>query len=854
MQNAATTSSRRQAARFRPSNLAVACFGMVVAGASYLQLEAARPQEPRRPATIPGRAEAGEVLNKYCITCHNARLKTGGLALDSLDLSRVGERAEVWEKVATKLRTREMPPPGRPRPDAGTYVATTNAVEAALDAAAAADPNPGRVAVHRLNRAEYANAVRDLLGLEIDSRALLSAEHEAQEGFDNVASVLSASPALIENYLSAARIVSRLAIGDPTLNPVVKTFNISKLVVQDEQMSDDLPFGSQGGALIRYHFPLDGEYTIKVLLRRQLYAYIMGLGEPHQLDIRLDGVRLKRFTVGGEAKGMTMPLTFAGNTQGDPDFELYMHNADAGLEVRVPVKAGVHEIGVSFVRRFWEPESFVQPPPTGFFKVTNENYHGNPAVEFVMIGGPYNRQIPKDSPTRQRIFVCYPKRTTASEAARGKGTPQAERAAGGGTPAFKEEADCAQKILSALAARAFRRPVDADDLRMVMDFYRAGRSEENFAEGIRRGLEWILSAPSFLFRIEHEPRRSTPKSDVRRRGLSDLELASRLSFFLWSSIPDDELIGLASSGKLKEPVVLDQQVRRMLRDSRSKALVDNFATRWLELSKLSAVVLDTDLYSEFDENLREAMAEETKLFVADQLREDRSALELLSADYTFLNERLARHYGVSNIYGNHFRRVTMSDGRRGGLLGQASILTVTSYANRTSVVTRGKWVLANLLGAPPPPPPPDVPALKEAGMDGQPRSLRERMEMHRKNPACATCHMRMDPIGFSLENFDADGTWRTVSDGAPIDASASLPDGTQFEGVSGLRSLLVSHKEDFARTLTAKLLAYAIGRGIEYYDLPAVRKIARDAAAKDYRWSSIIAGIVKSPPFTMSGT
>jgi hypothetical protein len=562
-----------------------------------------------------------------------------------------------------------------------------------------------------------------------------------------------------------------------------------------------------------------------VLLRRQLYAYIVGMGEPHQLDVRLDGVRLKRFTVGGEAKGMTMPLTFAGNTQGDPDFELYMHSADAGLEVRVPVKAGAHEVSVSFVRRFWEPEGIVQPSPqTGFAKVTNESYHGNPAVEFVVIGGPYGSAAPGDTPSRRKIFTCRPK-DAASE-----------------TP-------CAQKILAALAARAYRRPVGGDDFPTLMDFYKTGRAEASFDEGIRRGLEWILASPSFLFRVDREPAKIRAGSAYR---LHDLELVSRLSFFLWSSIPDDGLLALASSGKLKDPGVLDQQVRRMLRDSRSQALVDNFASRWLELSKLPGVVPDTDLYREFDENLRDGMVVETKLFVADQIREDRGLLELLTADYTFLNERLARHYGIPNIYGSNFRRVTLPDGRRGGLLGQASILTVTSYPNRTSVVVRGKWALANLLGAPPPPPPPDVPALKEAGMDGQPRSLRDRMEVHRKNPACASCHQRMDPIGFALENFDADGKWRTLSDGVPIDASASLPDGTRFEGVAGLRSLLAAHKEDFARTLTAKLLAYAIGRGIEYYDQPAVRKIARDAAANDYRWSSIIAGIVNSTPFTMS--
>jgi len=516
-------------------------------------------------------------------------------------------------------------------------------------------------------------------------------------------------------------------------------------------------------------------------------------------------------------------LTFAGNTQGDPEFELYMHNADAGLEVRAPVKAGLHEVGVSFVRNLWEPENYVQPIQTGFAKVTNERYHESPAVDSVMIGGPYGAVSAGDSASRRRVFVCRPIDGTSEEA-------------------------CAQKILSTLATRAFRRPLTTEDTDRLMGFYRAARRDADFDEGVRRGVEWVLAAPSFLFRIEQDPPDAAAGSPFR---LNDIQLASRLSFFLWSSIPDDELLTLAINGRLGDPKVLDAQVRRMLKDPRSSALVDNFATRWLELNKLAGVVLDTDLYDHFDENLRDAMAQETKLFVADQLRADRSVLDLLNADYTFLNERLARHYGIPNVYGSNFRRVTLPDARRGGLLGQASILTITSYANRTSVVRRGKWVLANLLGAPPPPPPADVPALKEAGAEGQPRALRERMEVHRKDPVCAGCHRRMDPIGFSLENFDADGAWRTRSDDVAIDASASLPDGTRFEGIEGLRTVLTSHKEDFARTFTTRLLGYAIGRGIEYYDLPAVRQIARQAATTDYRWSSLILGVVHSVPFTM---
>jgi mono/diheme cytochrome c family protein len=763
------------------------------------------------------------MIRQYCTGCHNAKLKTAGVVLNAADLDRIADHPDLWEKVARKLRTGEMPPAGMPRPDKATYATVAAELETALDAAAAAKPNPGRVPVHRLNRAEYAAAIRDLVGLTIDAKALLSSDDSDQEGFDNVASVLSVSPVLLENYLSAAHTISRLAVGDPTLPPSVETVKYAKVLPQDDQMSDGLPFGSQGGGLIRHHFPLDGEYTIKVLLRRQFYEYIVGLGEPHQVDIRLDGVRLKRVTLGGEDHGLTMPEGFAGNTQGSPEFEVYMHTADAGLEVRVPVKAGEHEVSVSFVKRYWEPEGVLQPQQIGFARTTNEYYHGNPAVEFVMIGGPYGAVSHGDSPSRRKIFICTPNLAAAED-------------------------PCARKILSSLATRAYRRPVSDEEVNTLLDFYRSGRTEKDFDTGIQRGLERVLAAPSFLFRVEGVPANAKTGSAYR---LSDLDVASRLSFFLWSSVPDEELLNLASRGRLKDPKVLEQQVQRMLRDARSQALVDGFANRWLGLSKLAGIVPDTDLYREFDESLRESMAKETQVFVASQLQENRSVVELVTANYSFVNERLARHYGIPNIYGPRFRRVPFADGVRGGLLGQASMLAVTSYPNRTSVTLRGRWLLANLLGAPPPPPPPDVPALKDPGQDGQPQSLRQRMELHRQSPVCASCHQRMDPLGFSLENFDALGKWRAESDGAPIDAAASLPDGTRFEGIAGLRQLIGSHKEDFVRTFTEKLLAYAIGRGIEPSDYPAIRKISRDAASQDYRWSAIIWGVVNSPAFTM---
>ncbi len=759
------------------------------------------------------------VLDKYCLTCHNARLKTAGLALDLANIDRVGDSPETWEKVARKLRTREMPPPGAPRPDDGTYRGVVSSLENALDAAADAAPHPGRVPVHRLNRTEYTNAVRDLLALDVDGRSLIADEPDSH-GFDNVASVLTVSPALLESYLSAASTVSRLAVGDPTLNPVVDTFKVPTSMVQDDRANERQPFGSRGGTTVRYHFPLDGTYSIKVVLKRQLYLYLIGMGESHQIDLRLDGVLLKRFTIGGEGKGSTAPESFAGNTQGDREWEIYMHTADAGLEVRVPIKAGTREVGVSFVREHWEPEGVLQPPQRGFARTTNELYFGEPGVDSVLVGGPYNPAGAGDTPSRRKIFVC---RTPTDQ--------------------------CATRILSTLARRAYRRPVTDAEVATLLDFYRAGRADGGFDMGIQRGLRRILSAPAFLFRVEHEPPQLAAGTPYR---LNPIDLASRLSFFLWSSIPDDELMELAVRGTLGDPAVLERQVRRMLHDARSQALIDNFANQWLKLGRLPGIVPDVDEFPDFDENLREAVQQETRLFVASQLREDRSVVDLIGANYTFVNERLARHYGIPNVYGSHFRRVVFNDGVRGGLLGQASILTATLYPNRTSPVLRGRWLLESLLGSPPPAPPPDVPALKENGANGERLSVRERLEAHRKNPGCAVCHVRMDPLGFSLENFDALGKWRTTSDGSPVDASASLPDGSHFDGVAGLRSLLLNHREDFVRTFTDRLLSYSIGRGTEPADWPAIRKIVRDTASEDHRWSSIIMAIVESTPFGMS--
>jgi hypothetical protein len=749
-------------------------------------------------------------------------MRVGGLALDDVDADRIGAAPDLWEKVARKLHTREMPPAGVRRPDDDTYRSLIAAIEGPLDAEAEASPRPGRVPVHRLNRAEYANAVRDLLALDVDGRQLIADEPDGH-GFDNAASVLTASPALIESYLSAAATVSRLAVGRSAA-AVVDTFKIPTAMVQDDRADERQPFGSRGGVSVRYQFPIDGSYTIKVVLKRQLYRYLIGMGEPHQIDLRLDGALLKRFTIGGEGRGLTAPESFAGNTQGDPGWEVYMHTADEGLEVRVPVKAGARDVSVSFLRQRVEPEGVLQPPQRGFARTTNEVYFGEPAVESLLVGGPYDASKAHETPSRRRIFLCRP----------------ATRAA---------EEPCARRILSTLARRAYRRPVTEVDVHTLLDFYRAGRKDGDFDLGIERGLRRLLSAPAFLFRVEHEP-----SSVVAGRAftVSPIDLASRLSFFLWSSIPDDELLAAAVNGTLANRAVVERQVARMLRDERSRALADNFVFQWLQLGRLAGVVPDADEFPDFDENLREAMQQETRLFVGGQIRENHSVVDLVAADYSFLNERLARHYQVPNVYGSRFRRVEFADGIRGGLLGQASILTATSYPNRTSPVLRGRWLLETLLGAPPPPPPPDVPLLKDNGADGERRSVRERLEAHRKNPSCAICHVRMDPLGFSLENFDALGKWRTASDGAPVDASASLPDGSRFDGVSGLRTLLVSHPDDFVRTFTERLLSYAIGRGTEAGDLPSVRKIVRESASQDYRWSAIIAGIVRSAPFSMS--
>jgi hypothetical protein len=821
------------------SAVLLCCLGAIAPQPTYVTAFSEKPGSPQQSAGTlvaethmqissaqASAAPVKAVLDKYCVNCHNQRLKTAGLMLDAIDAGNVVPDAATWEKVVLRLRQREMPPSPMPRPDEATYNAVVFQLEAQLDAASAAKPNPGRVAVHRLNRTEYSNAIRDLLGIEIEAQSILPGDLPDRQNFDNTASVLSISPALLENYLSAAHTISRLAVGDAKANPM-STYRVPANLKQDDWMGDDLPFGSQGGVVVRHYFPGDGEYKIKLRLRRQLYDYIIGIGEPHEVHIRLDGALVKRFTIGGEAKGMTTPENFPGDTQGDPEWEEYMHNADDGLEVVVTVEAGMRSVGAAFVRSFWEPEGIEQPPQIeSFARTDNELYFGQPGVGAISIDGPLSSKTSGLSTASQKLFSCRPK-------------------------AGEPPAVCAREILSRLGTRAYRRPVTEEEVKVLLSFYEAGSADGGFEGGIQQGVERILAAPSFLFRVER-PSKDTGMNTVYR--LSDLDLASRLSFFLWSSIPDDELLDLAARQKLHEPAILENQVQRMLGDYRSAALADNFANQWLKLDSLSGVVPDIYEYPDFDENLRAAMAEETRLFVASHIKEDRPVMDLFSANYSFINERLAKHYQIPDVYGSHFRRVTFADGIRAGLLSNASILTVTSYPNRTSPVLRGKWIMNNLFGSLIPPPPPDVPALKEAGTEGAPPSIRARLELHRQNPVCAGCHQRMDPLGFLLENFDPLGKWRTASDGVPVDAGATLAGGAHFDGLSGLQKLLIVRKDNVVQNLTDKLLSYAIGRGLEHYDYPAVRKIMKSAAPGDYRWSALITGIVKSMPFTMAAS
>jgi hypothetical protein len=764
--------------------------------------------------TLSAQSDYRAVLDKYCVTCHNDKTKTAGLALDKMDLARVPENAEVWEKVIRKVRVGMMPPQDVPHPDDATRRALVAWLQTTLDREAAAKPNPGRPLAHRLNRAEYANAIRNLLALDVDSSSLLPPDDSAY-GFDNIADVLGASPVLLERYLSAAGKISALAVGDPATGAGSQVFRVRQDASQDVHI-EGLPIGTVGGLVARTTLPLDGEYALQTKLFRTNLGAMRGLEYPNQFELTVDGERVHLASFGGDA-----------------DFKAALENITAAADavearfmVRVPLKAGPHEIGVAFLKRSATENSLRLQP---FVRSSNDTLDpsGHPHIETFTITGPFNAKGTGDTPSRQKIFVCRP-------------------------AAASEEDACANKIISTLAHRAYRGTDTASDLQRLMSFYRAGRQGGSFDAGIQGALERILASPKFLIRAERDPAGASAGAVFR---VTDLDLASRLSFFLWSSISDDELLQVASQGRLKDPAVLEQQTRRMLADPKADALVTNFAGQWLYLRNLRDMIPNSVDFPDFDDNLRQSLARETELFFGSIMHEDRNVLDLMTANYTFLNERLAKHYGVPNIYGSHFRRVTLTDDARRGLLGKGSILMVTSHTDRTSPVVRGKWVLDNLLGAPPPPMPANVPPLNENNRaGGRVLTMRERMEEHRSNAYCAGCHKIMDPIGFSLENFDAIGAWRTREGGTGgtlIDASGQMLDGTRVNGPVELREALLRQPEIFVGTMTEKLMTYALGRGVAYYDMPTVRAIVRDAAKQDYRFSALILGIVKSTPFQM---
>jgi mono/diheme cytochrome c family protein len=781
------------------------------------------------PSTAPTSAgavtPAGDLVASYCVSCHNERLKTGNLALDKADARQVANSAETWEKVIVKLRGRAMPPPGSRRPDSATYDRAAGWLEDALDAAAAAHPDPGRPGgLHRLNRTEYANAVRDLLGVGIDAKTMLPPDQQAY-GFDTNADALSMEPSLLDRYLTAATKVARLAVGDPTMPPAFVRYgavegnaNEQTWLWQTDRLGEEFPLGSRGGVVARHFFPVDADYVIKLRLQRTSADVIRGLNAQSHIEIRVDGARVGEFTLGDPM--LTVPNAgYDANVRNGP-----LTNADDALQVRVPVKAGLRTVVATILK-----VDNAAPEGLGPAQIPIWSYEGNiaslpVAISSMLIGGPYDGRVPEDSLSRRRLFVCRP-------------------ASGG------EEAACAKKILTTVATRAYRRPATADDVETLLGFYKAARAESSFDAGIRAALERVLLSPDFLFRIEADPAAVAPGAVYQ---VPDVALASRLSFFLWSSGPDDELLDLAARGRLRDAAVLERQVRRMLSDSRARtALVRNFFEEWLQTRNVWSLTPENTRFPWFDDNLRIAFVREIELFLDAQLKEDRSIVDLLTSNVTFLNEQLARHYGVAGVYGAHFRRVTLTDENRFGLLGKASVLAVTSYTTRTSPTIRGKWLLENILAAPIPPPPPNVPALEASNKDNKPVSVREMLEAHRRNPVCASCHARMDPLGFSLENFDAIGQWRTTEAGAPINASGVLQDGTRVDGPAALRRALVAQKELFVRAVTEKLLTYALGRQMEYSDAPAIRGIVRSAAGDDYRWSSIILNIVRSAPFQM---
>jgi hypothetical protein len=744
------------------------------------------------------------LVQRYCAGCHNDQLKSGGLALTRLDAAHPGLAAPEWEKVIVKLRAGMMPPAGAPRPDAGTLLSFAASLEIGLDEAAATHPNPGRPALHRLNRTEYANSVHDLLDLDVDPAAYLPPD-DMSHGFDNMAEVLNVSPTLMEGYVRAAGKIGRLAIGDPTMKPIVDTYHVPSTLSQVRHI-EGTPFGTRGGMVVSHNFPADGEYVFRMTLYFTTNTFVFGTFQKgEQLEIAVNGERVALLNVNPAMK--------------------------VDDDLRTPpihVKAGPQTISAAFIQKASGPvDDYLEPYEHSLgdlFAGRTQGVTALPHLRDLGIGGPYRVTGVGDTPSRRRIFMCRP-------------------------AASQDELPCARTILSALAGQAYRKPPSEADVEDLLKTYQTGRnSGGDFESGIRLGLQLILANPQFVFRFERTPANVMPGANYR---ISDLELASRLSYFLWSSAPDTQLLDLAKHEKLRDTGVLEQQVRRMLADPRSMALATNFAGQWLYLRNLDDSQPDLFLYPNFSRNLLQSMRRETELFFDSIQREDRNVLDLLTADYTFVDELLSKLYGIPNVEGSRFRRVAITDENRRGLLGQASILTVTSFANRTSPVVRGKWVMDTLLGAPPPKPPADVPPLKENAAGSKPLPVRARLEEHRSNPACAGCHTMMDPIGFALENFDALGAWRWNDSGFPVDASGRLVDGTKVNGPASLRQALAAHSDAFLRTFTEKLLTYALGRGIEYYDMPTVRAIDREAARNNNRFSSFILGIVNSKPFQM---
>ena len=819
--------------RFAHAGLGIAVLATVLSAAPVAQPSSqvrpgSAPASQASPRPVPA-LSVKATMDRYCLGCHSARVRAGGLDVAALDLAAPTRATDVWERIARSVRSGLMPPAGAAQPDAALRRQVAAGVEAALDRAAVAAPDPGRAVVHRMNRSEYANAVRDLLALEIDATSMLPAD-ETAEGFDNMGGALTLSPALFDRYLAAARRISRLAVGDRTIGPsfASQTYQAAQTTFQDGRMSDDLPFGSRGGMAIRHQFPLDADYVCHIRLARNVVGYVRGLTTAHTLEVRLDGRRIATLTVGGVRQFAPAPLSFTGVILGDPQWEAYAVTADDGLDVRLHASAGPHVLGVSFVDEDIEPEGVLQPALTGLglgyseFSSAPSGPWG-PAVDAVTIDGPYEPTGPGHTPSRARLLTCPPV------------APNGEA--------------CAERLLSDLARRAYRRPVADTEVNRLLAFFRAGaQGDAPFDSGMQTAIERLLVDPNFLFRIERDPPGIAAGAPYR---VSDLELASRLSFFLWSSIPDEALLAAAERGTLHEPATLNRHVRRMLADPRAHTLVDNFSMQWLGLRSLRQPVLDEEILPEYDGNLREAFLTETRLVIADQIARDQSVRDLLTVPYTFVNERLARHYGIPGVYGTHFRRVAV-DARRAGLLGHGSVLTATSYPTRTSPVLRGRWLLDTVLGSPPPPPPATIPPLPDRDEQNRVLTMRQRTERHRANPACAGCHARMDPLGFALENFDAIGRWRTIDEtGTAVDNAGAFPDGTAFAGVGGVRSLVDRGSDDFARTLAAKLLTYALGRSVETTDMPAIRAIVRDVAVANYRWSALILGVVRSVPFQM---